>query len=79
MLTVDFLYLSRMIPDVISPATPPEVQKSKLTAHELHKTLLKMLSKYKGDVDEQLHKMLIEYAYRGSDVSYSSRNESARR
>ncbi|CAF4929958.1 unnamed protein product [Pieris macdunnoughi] len=61
-----------MIPEP-SEASKGEVLKTKMTAHSLHKALSAMLlSKVQdGQSLEELNKLLIEYVYRGSNITYN--------
>lgn len=66
-----------MIPDPPQEHnTPPKP--SNISAHILHRTLLEILAqdpKYRDIISkEQINKLLIDYAYRGSNIRYVSGN-----
>ncbi|CAH4030113.1 unnamed protein product [Pieris brassicae] len=66
-----------MIPEP-SEASKGEVLKTKMTAHSLHKALSAMLLGKVQDRQtlEELNRLLIEYVYKGSNITYNeTRNQ----
>ncbi|CAG4951638.1 unnamed protein product [Colias eurytheme] len=67
--------ISSMIPEPSTAVNKGEVLKTKMSAHDLHKALSALLlSKVQADSKqdlEQMNRLLMEYAYRGSNIMYS--------
>ncbi|CAG5033236.1 unnamed protein product [Parnassius apollo] len=70
---------ARMIPELSPSIFKEELlpKPSKMTAQEFHKILTNILHNNGQQfsekwTNEQINKMLLEYAYRGSNITYSS-------
>ncbi|KAJ0174735.1 hypothetical protein K1T71_009843 [Dendrolimus kikuchii] len=67
---------TKMIPDIPESITQGHLAQTKMSAYELHKAMLKIfLCKGIQSTDdvttEQIDRLLKEYAYRGSNISYT--------